>query len=116
MKKSKQEEVARLKQILVRIRFDLLRKHPFPTAPHLPLVESVSVESLSRATEKLVNKAKSCEKRSMDIKAQIDEATNKPKACGKLGLWESLAMEYCETDKTSWTVWRDGLDGIGTCR
>eukprot|EP00392_Amoebophrya_sp_AT5.2_P018387 g18916.t1 len=111
------EEAERLKKIMCRIKFDQIRMHPFPRAPHLPLVKNVTSESIGSARMKLKKYVSETGARSREIKQEIDEAINKPRACSKLGLWEKMAMEFNHAgDTTSWEVWRDGLDCVGECK
>eukprot|EP00392_Amoebophrya_sp_AT5.2_P019108 g19828.t1 len=116
MKLSKKDEGNRLAQILVRISFDLIRKHPFDTAPSLPPASDVNEASLAAASEDLKKTAKACEERSAELLRGIEPEINKPKACSKLGLWENLAARFSKEDVTSWHVWKDGLDCVGTCK
>eukprot|EP00392_Amoebophrya_sp_AT5.2_P018316 g18832.t1 len=98
------------------IRLDLIRKHPLNVAPHLPRADEVSEQTVSEARADLKRRANSVQGRNAEIKAEIDEAIRKPRACEKLGLWENLANDYCKGDASCWEVWKDGLDCIGKCK
>eukprot|EP00392_Amoebophrya_sp_AT5.2_P019334 g20121.t1 len=96
------KEIERLKKVMMRIKFDLLRAHPFMCAPQLPLVKHVDEASMAAASSELKRCVAKTERRSKELFAQVDPAINLPKACGKMGLWEELAGRFCEEDATSW--------------
>eukprot|EP00392_Amoebophrya_sp_AT5.2_P019107 g19827.t1 len=104
------KEIERLKKVMTRIKFDLVRAHPFMCAPRLPLVKHVTEQSVEAASKELKSCVAKTKPRSDELLAQVDPAIRKPRPCTKMDLWEELAEKYCKEDTTSWEVWRDGLD------